>query len=117
MIKIKGIKKILFSATALTTILSPLSVLAAAVPLPAAPNNVPTDITIVLDSIITGVIAIIALIAVLFVVWGGVQYLTAAGDEAQVEKAKNTISYALMGLVIAAIAYAAVTLIVGWLVG
>lgn len=108
----------LFLAVALNAILSPLSALAAAVPVPLAgniPSNVPTDLNVVISSIVSGVVSLMALVAVLFLVFGGVQYLTSSGEEEQVEKAKNTMTYALLGLVIAAVSYAAIVVIVGWL--
>lgn len=115
---IKENKKMLFLAVVLNAILSPLSALAAAVPVPFAnniPSNIPTDLTVVIGSIVSGVVSLMALVAVLFLVSGGVQYLTSGGEEAQVEKAKNTMTYALLGLVIAAVSYAAIVMIVGWL--
>jgi len=44
---------------------------------------------------LTGVLAVIA-----FVI-SGILYLTAAGDEEQIEKAKTTMMYAIIGLVVA----------------
>lgn len=114
---IKENKKMLFLAVALNAILSPLSALAAAVNFTLnEPNNVPNNLNTVIGSIVSGVVTLMALVAVLFLVFGGVQYLTSSGEEAQVEKAKNTMTYALLGLVIAAVSYATIKLIVGWLV-
>lgn len=114
---IKENKKMLFLAVALNAILSPLSALAAAVPFTLnEPANVPNNLNTVIGSIVSGVVALMALVAVLFLVFGGVQYLTSSGEDEKVEKAKNTMTYALLGLVIAAVSYATIKLIVGWLV-
>lgn len=46
------------------------------------------------------VIALSALIAVGILVYSGIQYILAAGDENKVEKATKGITYAIVGLVI-----------------
>ena len=53
---------------------------------------------------------IIGVIAVIMLVFGGIRYATSAGDSNKVTAAKNTIMYAIVGLVIAIFAYA----IVNW---
>ena len=45
-------------------------------------------------------ITLIALVAVAFLVWNGVQYIMAGGDEGKVEKATKGITNAIIGLVI-----------------
>lgn len=47
-------------------------------------------------------------VAVIFLVYGGILYLTSAGNTNQVEKAKGTITWSLIGLVVIIIAYAVV---------
>jgi hypothetical protein len=47
-------------------------------------------------------------IAVLMIIVGGLRYTTSAGDQAAMTGAKNTIMYALIGLVVAVMAYAIV---------
>lgn len=110
---IKRIKKILSLSAVLSIIFSPLAALA--LTMPNKPAGVPDDIEKVLTNVISGVIGFIVIVAVLFLVWGGIQYLTSAGDETQVENAKKTISYAIIGLFVAAIAFAVVKLMVSWL--
>jgi len=66
------------------------------------------------DSIFTVVVNvllfIIGAICVIMLIWGGIRYTTSAGNAASVTAAKNTIMYAIIGLVIAFLAYA----IVNW---
>ncbi len=66
------------------------------------------------DSIFTTVVNIllfiIGAICVIMLIWGGIRYTTSAGNAASVTAAKNTIMYAIIGLVIAFLAYA----IVNW---
>jgi amino acid transporter len=75
------------------------------------PANVPTDITGAIMNITNWILGFIAIIATLVIIWGGVQYLTAAGNEDQVANAKKTISYGIIGVVIAGLAYAMVIVI------
>lgn len=65
-----------------------------------AGDDVGTVITngINLSSLIVGIIAVIMIII------GGVKYITSGGDAGNVTGAKNTILYALIGLVIVALA-------------
>lgn len=63
-----------------------------------------SEITNVLLFVIGGV-------AVIMIVIGGLRYVISGGDAKQVEAAKNTILYAIVGIVIALLAYAAVSFI------
>ena len=70
-----------------------------------------TDLMNILQIIINVVLGIIGFIAVAMIIVGGVQYTTSAGDAAKVTKAKNTILYGIVGLVIALLAFAIVNFI------
>ena len=62
--------------------------------------------------IINTILYIIGILAVVMVIIGGVQYTTSGGDQAKVTKAKNTILYGIIGLVIAILAYAIVNFVI-----
>lgn len=49
-------------------------------------------------------IAVAGIVSAIFVVYGGISYTTSAGDPNKLQKAKNTIIYALIGLAIVALA-------------
>ena len=49
--------------------------------------------------------------AVAFIIFGGFQYTTSAGDPGKVKKAKDTILYGIIGLVVAMLAYAIVNFV------
>ena len=53
-----------------------------------------------LDSILATVYFWAGIIAVLVIVIGGIRYTTSGGDPAQVKAAKNTILYAIVGIVV-----------------
>ena len=65
--------------------------------------------TIVVN-ILNVVIGISSLVAVVFIIIGGLNFMTASGDPGKVKKAKDTILYACIGLVVCALAFA----IVNW---
>lgn len=55
-------------------------------------------------NVIQWVIGIAGAVAAIFVVQGGIAYATSAGDPGKLQKAKQTITYALIGLAIVALA-------------
>ena len=61
--------------------------------------------------IINMVIFLVGLIAVVMVIIGGIQYSTSQGDSAKVKKAKDTIMYGIIGLVVAILAFAIVNFV------
>ena len=58
------------------------------------------------QEIINRVILGLDIVAVIFIVLGGIGYMTSAGDAAKLKKAKDTILYAVIGLIICVLAYA-----------
>jgi hypothetical protein len=79
---------------------------------PPKPGGVPTDIEGGLMNLTNWILGFISIIAVLFVIWGGAQYLTSVGDEDRMESGKRTVTYALMGVVIAGLAYGIINVVV-----
>ncbi len=55
------------------------------------------------------VLGLVSSIIILFLVYGGIMYATAAGDETRMESAKNIIYYAIVGLAIVLISYTLIT--------
>lgn len=66
-----------------------------------------------LHTLLTIFFGIMAVLAVLFVVIGGLRFVTSAGDPQAAHKARDTIIYAIVGLVIAILAEALVSLVLG----
>jgi hypothetical protein len=50
--------------------------------------------------------------AVFMIIWSGVKYVTSRGDAANVKSAKDTLTYAVVGLIVALLAYAIVNFII-----
>jgi len=76
------------------------------------PDNVPGDFEQSIKNATDWILGFVAMIAVLMLIWGGINYLTSAGDEDKAKTGKKTISYAIIGLVVAGIAYAIVNVII-----
>lgn len=69
------------------------------------------DLPDIITTIINVMLFIAAALAVIMIIYGGIRYITAHGDEKQVKVAKDTIVYSVAGLIIAILAYALVTFI------
>jgi cytochrome bd-type quinol oxidase subunit 2 len=63
-----------------------------------------TSINELLRKIVNVISAIVGVVAVIMIVVGGFKYITSGGDSNNVSGAKNTIIYAIIGLVIVALA-------------
>jgi hypothetical protein len=61
--------------------------------------------------------AIVGIIAVVMIIVGGIKYITSGGDSGNVTAAKNTILYAVIGLVVVALAQIIVKFVLGRFVG
>ena len=71
----------------------------------------------VVKKIINYIIGALAIVAVVVIIIGGVGYMTSSGDAGKVKKAKDTILYGIIGLVVCALAYAIVNWVIGGLLG
>ena len=70
------------------------------------PSGGYNDIGSLVNNIVTMAMIIAAILVFLYLVWGGIQWITSGGDKAGVEAARNRITSALIGLAIIAAAYA-----------
>ena len=66
-----------------------------------------------INKVSSAILAIIGVIAVLFLIIGGFQYVTSAGNPDSVQKAKSTILYAIIGLIVAILAWSVVKFVLG----
>ena len=58
------------------------------------------------------ILYIVGIIAVIMLIIGGIKYVISGGDAKKVTDAKNTVLYAIIGLIIAFLAYAIVNFVV-----
>jgi len=68
------------------------------------PTGTTTDFNTLLTTIINIFSAIVGVIAVIMIIVGGLRYITSGGDSSKVGAAKQTLIYAIIGLVIVALA-------------
>lgn len=59
---------------------------------------------------------VIGSIAVLMLIYGGIRYTISGGDSKNVTAAKDTILYAVVGIIVAILAYAIVNFVIGGLI-
>lgn len=74
----------------------------------AVTDTLQSDVT----KIINVVIGVLGIIAVVVIILGGVQYMTSSGDASKVKKAKDTILYGVIGLIVVALAFAIVNFVI-----
>lgn len=68
------------------------------------PTNPAGTVTGVIKKIINLFSLIIGAVAVIMIIYGGFKYITSGGNDSNVGAAKNTILYAVIGLIIVALA-------------
>lgn len=66
----------------------------------------------VFKQITNTILYIVGIVAVIMLIIGGIRYVTSGGDSKKVTDAKNTVLYAIIGLVIAFLAYAIVNFVI-----
>ena len=80
-------------------------------------SSTTTTLPMVIENIVNGVIGVTGVVAVIFIVVGGINYMTSGGDTGKTQKARNTIVYALIGLAICALAFAIVNFVIIDIIG
>lgn len=76
-----------------------------------------TGFTNLIAKIINIISVIVGAVAVIMIIWGGFRYVTSAGNDSSVSAAKNTILYAIIGLIIVALAQLIVRFVLGGVSG
>lgn len=75
-------------------------------------ESVTDKVNRILKRIVNFLSAIIGVVAVIMIIFGGFRYITSGGSDNTVTSAKNTILYAIIGLVIVALAQLLVRFVV-----
>jgi hypothetical protein len=70
------------------------------------PTGIITKVTIILATVA-------GIISVIFIIVGGIKYITANGDSSSIASAKSTIIYALIGLLVAVLARPMINFVIG----
>ncbi len=67
-------------------------------------TNSGQNLNTLLVQIVNIISVVVGVVAVIMIIFGGFRYITSGGDSGKVGNAKNTILYAIIGLVIVALA-------------
>ena len=70
-----------------------------------------------LGMITQAILGMLGVVAVIFIIVGGINYATSQGDSAKIKKARDTILYAVIGLLVALFSFAIVTSILNGIQG
>ena len=109
-------KKLLLGLEALTLLGLATPVYAETLTIPP-PANVPTfPIGNVISAVVGVLLLVSAILAFLYLIIGGIRWITSGGDKAGMEAARNQITAAIVGLIIVAAAWA-IMLLIGQFVG
>jgi hypothetical protein len=77
----------------------------------AQPTGVPDKLDVSFKAIANLLIFLVGAVAVIMLIIGGLRYVISQGDSAQVKAAKDTLLYAVIGIVVAILAYAIVNFV------
>lgn len=70
-----------------------------------------------LGNVVSAVFVVVGSLAVLFVLVGAARYVAANGEPNKVSQAKNTILYAVVGVVVSALGFTIVQFVIGRITG
>ena len=124
--------KLMFKKIAQSMLLVPLLALGVSAIVPAAPVDAAFEQSItdgvnsaqgtdqpaglfteggIFQTVVNVLLFLVGAIAVIMLVIGGIRYVVSGGDQSAVTGAKNTIMYAIVGIIVAILAYAAVSFV------
>ena len=107
------LKKIALSVGGAVTALQ-ISALSAYAQINKVPINVGSgyfnDMGTFINSLLKIVMIIAALLVFLYLIWGGIEWITSGGDKTKTEGARNKITSAIIGLIVLAASYAILVL-------
>lgn len=77
-------------------------------------NNIPkNDPNTVVPAILNFVYFALGIISVIMIIYSGIQYSISSGNMDKINKAKNSIIYSIVGLVVAIAAFAITNFVIG----
>lgn len=81
-----------------------------------ASTNLPvSSVYGIISSTVSWLLAVLGFFAVMGFVISGIQYLTAAGDEGQIETAKTNMKYSIVGVIVGLMGFVMTLAINNWL--
>lgn len=52
------------------------------------------------SSVLSGIMVVGALIVFFYLIWGGIEWITAGGDQSKIQKARDKITQSIIGLIV-----------------
>jgi Type IV secretion system pilin len=78
----------------------------------AQPTGAETNLPNIFVTVANLLIFLVGAVAVIMLIIGGLRYVLSQGNSTSIEGAKNTILYAIIGIIVAILAFAAVNFVV-----
>lgn len=72
---------------------------------PAMGSSAPQDFGALFTTILTILISTAGVLSIFFIIIAGIKFVTSSGDEKKLQSASSTITYAIIGLVVTALAF------------
>lgn len=83
--------------------------------IPKPPTIQITELGQLISALVGTILIIAALLAFIYLILGGIKWITSGGDKAGMEEARNKITHAIVGLIIVGAAWAIMTLVQNFL--
>lgn len=77
-------------------------------PLPNMLPDIGTEPGVTIAKIIQYFILLTGILAVMAITWGGIKFVLSTGDDEKMKKARYTVIYAFVGIIVAGLAYSIV---------
>ncbi len=68
-----------------------------------------------LGSILSAVMSVAAILVFLYLIWGGIEWITSGGDKGKTEAARNKITSAIIGIIVLGASTAIITVVQSFL--
>lgn len=79
-----------------------------------APSGIPSgsaDGEIFVQTIVNSLFGLAAILAIIFLIWGGMQWSASGGDKQALDAAKKRITYSIIGLVVVILSFVLVNFV------
>ncbi len=73
------------------------------------------DVGVLINGLLSFVMVLAALLVFMYLIWGGIEWITSGGDKGKTESARNKITSAVIGLIVLAASYAILLLVLSFL--
>ncbi|MBD3250609.1 MAG: hypothetical protein GF381_03515 [Candidatus Pacebacteria bacterium] len=109
----KALSTVSASVTAMAMAASPVSAQLGEVEVPD--EGFADSIGSLITALLNFVMLIAALLVFMYLIWGGIEWITSGGDKSKTESARNKITAAIIGLIVLAASYAILQLALNFL--